>query len=689
MPLRFGASYYHEYMPYERLEEDIRLMVAAGFNTVRVGESTWALWEPRDGEFEFQWIQRVVDRMHEAGIEVILGTPTYAIPPWLARTHPQVMAEYATGYATPYGGRQNANLLDPVYRRYAERVIREAVGHFAAHPAVVGFQVDNEAGMMNLHGATVFAAFVDYVRWIYGDVGTLNKAWGLTYWSHNLSSWDDLWRPDGNTNPGYAMAWRRFQAKVVTEFLAWQVGIVRELARSDQFVTHDFVGGHGVFAQDRHATGKVLDFPSDNPYYGTQDALILPQQETADLYAPEWMPGTGVWDIFGKADIARACSANYLVTETSAMSIWGAHMNHPPYPGQLSLAAHALIARGATGVMYWHWHTNHTGNETYWQGVLNHDLEPGRIYEEVAELGATLASYGSRLDGLRPDAPVAVIYSIDSRYASEFQAPLRQSGSNLPDGWSYVRLVNHYMRACFDSRLPVAVLHPQDDWESRPLVVAPAMYIADAELMERLVAYVDGGGHLVITFRTGAADEHNRVRWTRVPDALRPAAGVSLQEYSHLVEPVPLRGRSALAGRLSPGAIAGDWADGLQLEGAEVLAEYEHPFHSRFPAITTNRRGKGRVTYVGTVPDIASTASVLRWAADEAGISAAWPDIPATVRVDAGTNPSGERIWFLGNWSWEAARVPLPIPLVSIEGEPVGDVLELRQFEVRALLERG
>src|SRR5258708_7218778 len=120
MPLRFGASYYHEYMPYERLEEDIRLMVAAGFNTVRVGESTWALWEPRDGEFEFQWIQRVVDRMHEAGIEVILGTPTYAIPPWLARTHPQVMAEYATGYATPYGGRHNANLLHPVYPRYAE-----------------------------------------------------------------------------------------------------------------------------------------------------------------------------------------------------------------------------------------------------------------------------------------------------------------------------------------------------------------------------------------------------------------------------------------------------------------------------------------------------------------------------------------------------------------------------------------
>src|SRR6266540_2085039 len=397
----YGAAYYHEYQPYERLEDDLKLMVEANLNVVRVGESTWATWEPEDGRFELDWMRQVLDGVHEAGIKAILGTPTYAIPPWLHRKHPEIMAQRAGGQRVPYGGRQNVDLTHPAYRHHAERVVRAVVGAFADHPAVIGFQVDNEAGLELLHNHGVFQAFVDHLRRTHGTVQRLNELWGLAYWSHRLHSWADLWVPDGNTNPGYQLAWRRFQSALVTEFLAWQASIVREYKRPDQFVTHCLAGGHGRPAADRVAVAQVLDVPAVNLYYQMQDALELPGKTTThDHPGPSWLGDTGTWMLYLQADLARsAAPTGFLVTETNALTIGEAHTNAPAYDGQWRLAAYALIARGARGVSYWHWHTCHQGNETYWQGVLNHDLEPGRCYREMSRIATPTNGSSTRSTG--------------------------------------------------------------------------------------------------------------------------------------------------------------------------------------------------------------------------------------------------------------------------------------------------
>ena len=198
MPVLFGAAYYPEYRGFRFLTDDLDLMAEAGFTVIRVGESVWSTWEPSNGQFDLEWLQPVLDGAHERGIAVVLGTPTYAVPPWLARQYPEIAGERGTGKPIPWGARQEADFTHPAFRYHAERVIRAVVGRYATHPAVIGFQVDNEPGLELLHNEGVFQRFADDLRRQYGTVERLNEQWGLVYWSHRLSDWSDLWRPDGN-----------------------------------------------------------------------------------------------------------------------------------------------------------------------------------------------------------------------------------------------------------------------------------------------------------------------------------------------------------------------------------------------------------------------------------------------------------------------------------------------------------
>ena len=684
--LRFGASYYHEYMPVERLDEDMELMRAAGFTFIRVGESTWSSFEPRDGEFSFGWLDRVVDAAAANGLAVIMGTPTYAIPPWLARAHPEVMAERETGRPIPYGGRQNMDVTHPVYRHHAERIIRQVVGHYAGHPAVVAWQVDNETGMELLHNGGVVDGFRDWLRQRHGDVETLNRRWGLTYWSQRLTSFDELWAPDGNTNPGYDLEWRRYQSEIYTEFLAWQASIVRELAAPGQLVTHCLVSAHGQPAADMRAMARRLDLVSVNPYYPTQDALALPQPDDVLAGQPQWMREGGAAALVLSADLAYgAAGAPFLVTETNATSVGHAESNFPHWPGQRRLIVHTLLSRGALGVGYWHWHSLHFGKETYWGGVLGHDLRPGRTYRELAQVGAELAEVGETLAGFEPDADVAILYNADDRYALANQPPLTGPGTRDPDPRAYEHIVNTVHRACFDARLQARFVHPDQvldqalDPVAVPVLVVPALYTAPDELLDRLELYARAGGHLVLTFRSGYADEHARVRWELQPARLVAAVGASYQEFTNLVRPVPVRAVvSADVPALQVPADQGGataWADILQVppldragSGATVLGTYDHPHLGGVPAITTHQHGSGRVTWLGTLPQPGLGAALFAWVRQVTLPAPLWRDLPEQVRVNGGRRPDGGRVWFVGNFGDDERGVPLPLDVRDPEG---------------------
>jgi beta-galactosidase len=679
----FGAAYYHEYQPRERLKEDLDLMVDAHFTVIRVGESVWSTWEPENGRFDLDWLQPVLDGAHERGIAVLLGTPTYAVPPWLARQYPEIAGERRTGQRIPWGARQEVDFTHPAFRFHAERVIRKIMTRYAGHPAVIGFQADNEPGNELLHNHGVFERFVDHLRHTYGDVETLNTAWGLVYWSHRLSTWEDLWTPDGNVQPQYQLAWRRFQAEQTTEFIGWQADIVREYARPEQFVTTCLA--YERPAVDDEALGRRLDVVAGNPYYAMQDGLALPDSGAA----PQGWSTTGTWAVYLSADrMFSSRQESFLVTETNAQSIGYPWNNRPAYDGQWRQAAWALISRGATMIEYWHWHTLHFGAETYWGGVLPHSGRPGRTYQELARIGKELHACDNLVAGLVPDADVAMVYSLPSKWLMQSFPPLAKDDGG-PDDRAYQALFDPFYRGAFDAGLQVRILHAGQLAGETPSVteaarrhrvlVVPGLYITDDATLEWLAGYAAAGGHLVLGPRTGYADEEARARTDVAPALLAEPAGVWYDEYSNLGADVPVVAAPASPLDLPPGTAGTRWIDGLEATGADILAVYQHPQFGRWPAITTRQHGRGRITYVGTIPNAPLAAALFHWLVPAASL--AWSPKPASVTITGATAPDGQRLRFVHNWSWEPATIRLPAP--------VRDVLANRRHDANQELTLG
>ena len=696
----FGAAYYTEYQPYERLAQDLDLMAEAGFSVIRVGESVWSTWEPREGHFVLDWLQPVLDAAQERGIKAIIGTPTYAVPPWLRRKYPETAARSGTGQPIPYGMRQDADYSHPAFRHLAERLVRKIVGRYADHPAVIGWQVDNEPGLRLFHNDSVFQGFLDHLRDRYGDVETLNRRWGLTYWSHRLQDWADLWTPDGNSTPSYDLAWRRYQSQLTQEYITWHAELVRGLVPERQFVTTCVaLGQQGL---DISAIGKPLDVAGANIYYATQDGLALPGPDEPEggLY-PFFVAWSGPAWLYLQNDMARGIRQEpFLVMETNATSIGGSADNFPLYRGQARQAVWSMVARGARMIEYWHWHSLHYGAETYWGGILGHSLEPGRTYDELSAIAGEFKQAGSAIEGLRPRSDVALLLSADSRWAMEFMAPLR---GNTPawfgDPQSYDRIVAAFYRGLFDAGLSVDIVSPEqlpsspeelvDRW---PVLVVPALYIADDATLDLLNRYAEAGGHLVLTPRTGYADEEAVARHTVMPGALRPAVGARYQEFTNVLIPVTItQGDGTSCGPALRGH-ATAWADGLIAEGATVLAGYDHPHLGQFAAVTTHEYGDGRVTYVGTVPDRELSHSLADWIAAVSVPFDAWrEDRPPSVTCTSATTADGAVLRFVHNWAWDPVGYRLPEDVRDLfTGEffAAGTVLELGPWDVRLLIKR-
>jgi len=619
----YGASYYWEYMPYERMEKDFELMEKAGISLIRVGESSWGVLEPSDGRFDFDWLGRVLDRAHKAGIKVVLGTPTYSIPAWLFKKHPEVQVRQAGQPRYTYGLRQMSDLTHPVYRKYAERIIRKLVARFRDHPAVIGYQLDNETHPSGTADAHVQAAFRERLRRKFTTPEALNKAWGLNYWGQRVNSFDEVPPRDGALNPGYKLEWERFQQDIATDFLGWQAGIVRELKRPDQFVTHDFCGGLPTDVRQVEIA-RAVDVPAVNVYFGLQDEM------------------TGE-EIAFNGDVNRSLKgSNYLVTETTAQTTgWSSEGQFPPYDGQLRLAAYANILSGANLVAYWHWHSLHYGQETYWKGVLGHDLEPGRVYGEVARIAGELRRVGPVLANLKKKNRAAILYSLDSLHALGAMPFDAKTG--------YMTLLSQFYRTLYGLNVETDFVHPEDPrFGDYALVIVPALYVADDGLLRKLSDYVKGGGHVLMTFKSGFCNENATVRWTPAPGPLRNACGFSYQEFTSLRRPLRLKGDPFKAG---DGNSVSVWAECLRPETCRPLAFYDHPVFGAFPAVTRNEFGKGVLTYEGTMLSDALQEKVVAAALADAGIAPPDGVLPAGVKAKHGVLADGTAVHAYFNFS--------------------------------------
>jgi beta-galactosidase len=628
----YGAAYYDEYMPYERLDQDVRLMQQAGITVVRMGESSWGLWEPQDGRFEFAWMDRIIDRMRAAGIKVILGTPTYSVPAWMYKEHPEIFIQRFNGQTITFGYRQNTDLMNRTYRSYCERIIRKLLEHYKDNPMVIGWQIDNETSAGDAANADVQSGFVEYLKKKFATAEALNRDWLLNYWGQRLNDWSEIPPEEGIINPGWKLEWQRYQQWITTDFLSWQAGIVREYKRPDQFITHDLAGPPRPQVNERDIARQV-DIIAANPYHGTQDQF-------------DGLVSSMV------GDYTRSLkNTNYLVTETNAQTIgWDSKEQFPPYDGQLRLDVYTHVSSGANLVEYWHWHSIHNGQETYWKGVLSHDLEPNRAYAEVSRTAHELQRIGPEIVDMHRRNKVAILYSVDSYNGIEFM--------KFSDKVSYRTLLGQVYSALYAKNIGVDFIFPESsNFSDYKVIVAPLLYVASDDVLNRLVDYVQNGGNLVTTFKSGFTNEYDTVRWTMAPGPLRKAAGFRYQEFSNLTKPLALKGDPFEVGEENK---VSDWAEMLILEGAEPLAYYDHPFFGKYPAVTRNRFGDGTLTYEGTVLSDALQAKVLLDVLQLAKLTGPDQLLPASVHVKHGTNRNGKYIHYYLNYSSDSHSFKYP-----------------------------
>ena len=513
--LLYGAAYYDEYMPYDRLQQDVAMMKKAGINTVRIAESTWSTCEPQEGVFDFSHVERVMDAMEEAGINVIIGTPTYAIPTWMVKSHPDVMAETVKGRGI-YGARQIMDITHPVYRFYAERVIRKLMECTAHRKCVIGFQVDNETKYYGTAGKNVQEKFVKYLRRKFNnDLDAMNHEFGLDYWSNRINAWEDFPDVRGTINGSLGAEFEKFQRTLVDEFLSWQADIVNEYRREDQFITHNF---------DFEWRGYSYGVQPDVNHYHAAKALTI---AGTDIYHPTQDDLTGAEIAFG-GDMTRSLKRdNYLVLETEAQGYPG----WTPYKGQLRLQGYSHLASGSNSVMYWHWHSIHNSFETYWKGLLSHDMQENAPYREACIMGKEFSEIGSHLVNLKKKNDVAILVSNEALTALKwFGIEATAAGNN---GIGYNDVVRWIYDALYQMNIECDFVWPEsDNLEQYKAIFVPALYAAPDELLERLKQYVADGGTLVATFKTAFANENIKVSHEMQPHILSNCFGINYQQFT-------------------------------------------------------------------------------------------------------------------------------------------------------------
>ena len=644
----FGAAYYEEYLTEDRLDRDIDLMKAAGINVIRIAESTWSVEEPSDGVFDFSHVTRTIEAAAKRGIDVIIGTPTYAVPSWLCNKHPEILA------GNKFGPRQNMDITDPVYRQYAERIIRRLVSLTAGYPNVIGFQVDNETKHYGVHTPAVVSGFRDWLRDRFdGDIQAVNDAYGLYHWSNSVASFEDLPDPEGSVNAGYIGAFEEYRRGLATEFLAWQADIIREYKRDDQFITHNFD------YQWKELSGEGIQMGcSDGLQPDLNDFEVAKALDIAatDIYFPCADDFTGKEIAFGGDLIRSLKKSPYIVMESQAQAFTG----WLPYPGQLRMMAYSHIASGARGILYWPWLSIHSGIESYWKGVLSHDGQPGVIYDEISRIGSELKEHADLLLSLNKRNRIAIVVSPEALHA------LKHFPTD--NGLTYNDIVDLFYRCFYETGLECDVIYDREkDWSGYDLIVFPQLYCCNEEFIARVKRFVAEGGTVMASFRSFFADENLRIWNDAQPHGLTDVFGMHYSLFTR-----------------DSGCC---WQELLETGAAEQISGYDNKYRSGYASVTRNDYGKGHAWYVGAVPSEDELKGYIRDACRDAGIELTGTSWPVTAR-NAYTE-DGRKVCFLFNYSSDSQTVDSPVSgtdIFTAETISEGDRLILGDWDLRVIV---
>ena len=658
---RFGADYYPEHWPEARWPEDVRLMKAAGFNTVRLAEFAWALLEPEDGACDFHWLDRAIAILAEQGIDVVLGTPTASPPPWLMSKQEDLFMVDQDGRRLTYGLRREYCPNNPLYHHHTHQIVSKMAAHFADNPAVIGWQIDNEFGD-RCYCEICRAAFHNWLRSRYGSLKELNQRWGTVFWSHIYTEWSQIPAPLATArahNPGLALDYRRFMSDSYRAYQKFQIDIIRQHT-SQQFITHNLMG-FGYNQLDYYDNAVDLDFVSWDNYKRMQWEMRAGLDPTGSALSADAMRGLK--------------KQNFWVMEQQSGSGGWEIVAVSPKPGELRLWAYQTIAHGADALLFFRWRTCRSGIEQYWHGILEHHGTPGRRYHETAQIGTELQRIGEIIAGSLIKSQVAIMQSYDTRFAFQVQPtnPRFVYESHLQDVY----------RALFDHNISVDIISEKDPLIGFKVVIVPAMYVLSEETAANLERFAASGGLVVFTPRTGVKDEDNQVVDAVLPGLVARMAGVVVEEYVSMPIDADSEVQFGLPD-LEETCTASVWADILKPTTALAVARYSHDYFADHAAMTINVFGDGKVVYIGTMGDAGFYAALIQWILNLADLT---PLLNTPQGVEVTERWQGEqRLLFVLNHNDHACQVSLTADFTElISGRVVSGEVTVAPYDVLIL----
>ncbi|NYI06907.1 beta-galactosidase [Allostreptomyces psammosilenae] len=671
--LAYGGDYNPEQWSEEVWREDVKLMREAGVNLVSLGIFSWVRLEPREGEYDFGWLDLIMDLLHEGGIRVDLATPTAAPPAWFSRAHPESLPMTREGYRQGTGSRQSFCPSSPAYRAAAARITEAIARRYADHPALAMWHSHNEFGN---HNAACWCpeSAADFRRWLrarYGTLDALNDAWGTAFWGQRYGDWEEIDVPritPTAVNPCQQLDFMRFSSDAHLANYTAERDILRRYTPGVP-VTTNFMAN----------TCKNIDY-----WRWAPEVDVV----SNDHYLIAERPDNQI-ELALAADLTRSLAggAPWILMEHSTGAVNWQPRNIAKRPGEMHRNSLAHVARGADGVLFFQWRAARAGAEKFHSAMLPHGGTDTRTWREVVALGDRVRTL-TEVRGSRVVADAAVVWDWNSWWALELDwrpsVELR-----------YIERIEAYYEQLWRDHRTVDFVRPDTDpadLARYPMVVVPSLYLLREDAAAGLRAYVEGGGHLVVSYFSGIVDEHDAVHSGRYPGALREVLGLSVEQWAPLREGervglaladgadgVPSLARFGDGG---PAASADVWTEELRLEGAEAVLRYTSGPAAGLPAVTRHRLGAGTAWYVSTRLDGAGLAAVLAAAGADAGLPAA-PELPAGVELVRRRSEDAEYLFAI-NHTAEDATVPGSGTELFTGAECAG-VLPVPAGEVRVL----
>ena len=656
----YGGDYNPDQWPEEVWDDDVRLMKKAGVNLVSVGIFSWAKIETSEGVYDFDWLDRIINKLGEAGIAVDLASATASPPMWLTQAHPEVLWKDYRGDVCQPGARQHWRPTSPVFREYALKLCRAMAEHYKGNPYVVAWHVSNEYGCHNRFDYSEDAerAFRKWCEERYGTIDAVNDAWGTAFWAQRMNDFTEIVPPrfigDGNfMNPGKLLDFKRFSSDALKAFYVAERDALAEITPDLPLTTNFMVSASGSVL-DYDDWGREVDFVSNDHYFIPGEAHLDELAFSASLV-----------DGIARKD-------PWFLMEHSTSAVNWRPVNYRKEPGQLVRDSLAHVAMGADAVCYFQWRQSKAGAEKFHSAMVPHTGEDSAVFRDVCELGAdlnTLADNGL-LGTKLAKSKVAVVFDYESEWASEHTATPTQKVHHVDEPLQW-------FRALADHGVTADVVPVSSNWDDYEMVVLPSVYLLSEETTRRVRDYVVGGGRLVVTYYTGISDERDHVWLGGYQGSIRDVVGVRVEEFMPMGDDFP--GVPDRLG-LSNGAVAHDIADVIgSVDGSATVLETfrDDPWTGMdgAPAIVANTFGEGRSVYVGARLGRDGIAKSLPEILESLGMTETGENDSRVLRVER-EGSDGSRFVFSFNRTHEAVQIPLEGKIVvssfaEVSGENV------------------